>query len=267
MKKSIVINVLTAVFVLFPHSAMSEEAGARAVTTPAQAVSTPAQAVSTPAQAVMTEAELKKNLGYFYGYSFGNMLKQGGGADADFESLTQGLRDSLSGNLPVLSPSEQEAVVTEIRARQAVITEQRQAEEAVEQQAAEAQSMSNLAAAETFLASNGAREGVVTTPSGLQYEVLTEVPGTNAVQTDRVSVHYRGTLIDGSVFDESNTTPAEFGLNQVIPGWTEGLQLMSAGDKFRFYLHPKLAYGAGSVGSIPPNSLLIFDVELLSIKK
>ena len=83
--------------------------------------------------------------------------------------------------------------------------------------------------------------------------------------TSRVAVRYTGTFIDGNVFDQSGDEPVEFGLQQVVAGWTEGLQLMGIGDKFRFYLHPDLAYGVGSVGSIPPNSLLVFDVELLEI--
>ncbi len=122
---------------------------------------------------------------------------------------------------------------------------------------------------ERFLAANQLKEGVQVTESGLQYEVLTMGRGPKPQATDRVKVHYHGTLIDGSVFDSSveRGEPAEFGLNQVIKGWTEGLQLMPVGSKFRFYIPQELGYGERATGSIPPYSTLIFDVELLEILK
>jgi len=117
-----------------------------------------------------------------------------------------------------------------------------------------------------FLQANGQREGVQVTGSGLQYEVFTESVGANAELSNRVVVNYLGSFVDGEVFDQSGDQPAEFGLQQVIAGWTEALQLMRVGDKYKLYLHPDLAYGAGSVGRIPPNSLLIFEIEMLEIK-
>ena len=122
---------------------------------------------------------------------------------------------------------------------------------------------------EKFLAENALREGVTTTESGLQYEVIKMGRGKKPAATDRVKVHYHGTLIDGTVFDSSveRGEPIVFGLNQVIKGWTEGVQLMPIGSKFRFYIPEELGYGAQNAGSIPPYSTLIFEVELLGIEK
>ena len=122
---------------------------------------------------------------------------------------------------------------------------------------------------EKFLTENALKEGVKVTESGLQYEVLKMGRGKKPAATDKVKVHYHGTLIDGTVFDSSveRGEPTSFGLNQVIKGWTEGLQLMPVGSKFRFYIPQELGYGAQQAGSIPPYSTLIFEVELLSIEK
>jgi len=127
----------------------------------------------------------------------------------------------------------------------------------------------NLLAGETFLADNKLREDVVTTKSGLQYEVLTMGTGDKPWATHTVTCHYHGTTIDGSVFDSSvqRGQPASFPLNMVIKGWTEGLQLMPTGSKFRFFIHPSMAYGERQVSAlIGPNCTLIFDVELISFK-
>ena len=122
---------------------------------------------------------------------------------------------------------------------------------------------------EAFLVANKEREGVKVTDSGLQYEVIKMGKGKKPAATDRVKVHYHGTLIDGTVFDSSveRGEPIVFGLNQVIPGWTEGVQLMPIGSKFKFYIPQELGYGAQSAGTIPPYSTLIFEVELLGIEK
>jgi len=127
----------------------------------------------------------------------------------------------------------------------------------------------NKAAGEKFLAENALREGVITTASGLQYEVITMGKGPKPSATDQVKVHYHGTLIDGTVFDSSveRGEPITFGLNQVIAGWTEGVQLMPVGSKFRFFIPQQLGYGAREAGSIPAYSTLIFEVELLGIEK
>ncbi len=129
-------------------------------------------------------------------------------------------------------------------------------------------SSANLKAGQDFLEANKQKAGVITLPSGLQYEVLTEGTGTKPLASNKVTCHYHGTLIDGTVFDSSvkRGQPATFPLNMVIKGWTEGLQLMSVGSKWRFFIPPQLAYGERQTGAhIGPNSTLIFDVELLDV--
>lgn len=210
-----------------------------------------------------TPEQLQKDLGYYFGYSFGNMLKDGGSADVDFDRLIKGLRDSLSDLPPSIAPERREIVYNEIRRRQEQAQERaRAAQEQAEREAGAA----NMAAAEAFLEENAARPEVTETSTGLQYEVLTEAEGETARADSRVVVHYEGRLLNGQVFDRSGETPAEFSLDQVIMGWSQGLQAMSPGDRYRLFIPPGLAYGAGSVGQIPPNSLLIFDVELVEIK-
>lgn len=137
---------------------------------------------------------------------------------------------------------------------------------------AEQQKKQSAAAAESgvkFLAENAKKEGITVTESGLQYEVLTAAEGDKPLATDTVTVHYKGTLIDGTEFDSSygRGEPTTFALNRVISGWTEGLQHMSVGSKYKFYIPQELAYGERAAGSIPPMSALIFEVELLDIKK
>ena len=144
---------------------------------------------------------------------------------------------------------------------------QRKVQQAGQQAVAKAAENNKKAGAE-FLAENAKKEGVKTTASGLQYEVLSEGTGKQPVAADTVRVHYTGKLLDGTVFDSSveRGEPAEFGLTQVIAGWTEGLQLMKTGSKFRFFIPADLAYGDhGAGGSIPPQATLIFDVELLAV--
>ena len=133
----------------------------------------------------------------------------------------------------------------------------------------------NKAAGEKFLEENKAKEGIVTTESGLQYKVITEGKGQVPTSTDRVKVHYKGTLIDGTEFDSSysrkdkdgNPQPSTFRANQVIKGWTEALTMMPIGSKWELYIPQELAYGSQDTGTIPPFSTLIFEVELLSIEK
>jgi FKBP-type peptidyl-prolyl cis-trans isomerase FkpA len=175
---------------------------------------------------------------------------------SDKAALMAGFKDAFNG----------ESQYTEEEVEQFVLafsTKFRAAEEA----AGKAASAQAIEAGVSFLAENALREEVVTTESGLQYEVLTPADGAKPTAEDTVRVHYHGTLLDGTVFDSSveRDEPAEFPLNRVIPGWTEGVQLMEVGSKYRFYIPSQLAYGPRATGKIPANSALIFDVELLAI--
>jgi len=174
----------------------------------------------------------------------------------DEDALRRGFLDGLA-EQSVLRMEEMQTIIR--NADQEVRTKQ----EAL----ASAQAEDNIAKGQAFLAENAAKEGVVTTESGLQYEVLVEGTGTKPAATDTVVVHYKGTLLDGTEFDSSykRGEPASFPLNRVIAGWTEGVQLMSEGSKYKFYIPSELAYGPRATGNITPNSTLIFEVELIDV--
>jgi FKBP-type peptidyl-prolyl cis-trans isomerase len=196
---------------------------------------------------------------YAIGQNVGGSLKATN-MTIDIPAFVQGLRDTLEGKKPLLTAEEAMAVMQEFsqKARDAEV------------QKRDEQSAKNLQDGQAFLETNKARTGVTTTASGLQYEVITQGTGAKPKATDKVSVHYRGTLIDGTEFDSSYTRgqPATFQLDAVIPGWTEALQLMPVGSKYKVFLPPTLAYGERGAGAqIGPNSTLIFEVELLSIEK
>ncbi len=195
--------------------------------------------------------------GYSIGVNIGmNLVNQMPMDDLDADSLVAGVRDALSGELQM----SEEEIMASIQAFSIAQQEKMSAE-------VEASSQAGV----EFLVSNGERAEVTSTASGLQYEVLEQgaASGSMPSETDTVTVHYHGTLIDGTVFDSSveRGQPASFPLNGVIAGWTEGVQLMKVGDKFRFFIPPELAYGANGAGAlIGPNATLIFDVELLEVQ-
>ena len=201
------------------------------------------------------ETEQQK-LGYIIGMDIGNSLRTEG-TDIDIDAMIDALRTTYEGGITKLT-TEQAQVI-----RESFIAKRRSVAEAE----ANALSETNRLEGEAYLAENLGKEGVQVTESGLQYKVLTMGSGVKPAATDNVEVHYRGTLLDGSEFDSSysRNQPMSFQLDRVIAGWTEGVQLMPVGSKFEFYIKPELAYGAGGGGPIPPNSTLIFEVELLSI--
>ncbi|GAA6167063.1 macrophage infectivity potentiator Mip [Sessilibacter corallicola] len=183
----------------------------------------------------------------------------------DMAALVQALEDSQSESDPKMTDDEMRVTMEELREK---MTARLQAQQAEAAEAARVAAEANAKEGEEFLAANSEKEGITTTESGLQYKVVTEGTGAKPGPTDKVTVHYRGTLIDGSEFDSSygRGSPATFGVNQVISGWTEALQLMSEGSKWELYIPSDLAYGPGGTGGlIGPNATLIFEVELLNI--
>lgn len=198
-----------------------------------------------------------ERVGYMIGMDIGNSIKDQQD-QVDLDTLLQGIRDVYEGNDTLLSTAEAQQI------RQQYMQERR----AQMQQERQAQAETNLEEGEAFLAENANKEGVQVTDSDLQYKVIESGDGASPSAEDTVTVHYRGKLLNGTEFDSSYSRgqPASFALDQVIPGWTEGVQLMNVGSKYRFFVPPDLAYGEQGSRGIPPNATLIFDVELLDVK-
>jgi len=200
----------------------------------------------------------KDKVSYAIGMSIGQNMKKDS-LDVDPSILMRGMKDALASSKPLMTEEEAKIVMTEFR------SEMTKKKEAEAQHVGEA----NKQAGQQFLAANKTKEGVVTLPSGLQYKILKQGTGPKPTATDTVVTNYRGTLLDGKEFDSSykRGEPATFPVGQVIKGWTEALQLMPVGSKWQLFIPAELAYGERSPGAeIGPNSTLIFDIELLSIK-
>jgi FKBP-type peptidyl-prolyl cis-trans isomerase len=215
-------------------------------------------AVLIGGNAFATELETEsQKLGYIIGMDIGQSLKQQGG-ELDLDSLIDAIRATYN-NEPLAMTPEEAASIREsfIAARRAEAEQQRQSMAAI-----------NAAEGDKFLLENRTKEGIEVTDSGLQYKVVVMGEGVKPNPTDKVTVHYRGTLLNGEEFDSSysRNQPTSFQLDQVIPGWTEGVAMMPVGSKFMFFIPPNLAYGPNGGGPIGPNATLIFEVELLGIE-
>lgn len=196
----------------------------------------------------------EKKVSYAIGQEIGRGMKSQG-IKIDVSVLASSIQHALDGKEPQLKPEEAQQAMMNMRMK---MMEERKK-----------QAETNVATGKKFLEENAKKEGIKTTDSGLQYKVVKEGKGAKPAETDTVKVHYKGTLIDGTEFDSSysRNEPAEFPVNRVIKGWIEGLQLMPVGSKYMFYIPSDLAYGPQGRPSIPPNSVLIFEVELLDIVK
>ena len=197
-------------------------------------------------------------LSYALGLGIGQQLAQMGAEGINADDFAAAINDVIGGKELKVSHREAQQIVQDYFAKQ---------EQKINAKRAE-QGKAHKEAGEKYLAENAKKDGVITTPSGLQYQVLREGNGKRPSAKDSVKCHYEGFLIDGTVFDSSvqRGEPAVFGLQQVIAGWTEGLQLMQEGGKYRFFIPYRLAYGEGGAGQmIPPFAALIFDVELIEV--
>ena len=195
---------------------------------------------------------------YALGLGIGQQLAQMGASDLNIDDFAQAIKDVVNGSELKVQHRDAQQIVQDYFAKK---EEKLNAERAV-------QGKAHKEAGEKYLAENAKKEGVITLPSGLQYQVLKEGNGKKPSAKDTVKCHYEGFLIDGTVFDSSvqRGEPATFPLQQVIAGWTEGLQLMQEGAKYRFFIPYRLAYGEGGAGQmIPPFATLIFDVELIEV--
>lgn len=204
-----------------------------------------------------TQATMEPHLrdaSYGIGYNMGRQLSQAP-FKLDIDRIVDGLRDSNGGKPPAVSEAQLQAAMERLQADASAT--------------AAAQGGANGTAGDAYREANAKKPGVTTTPSGLQIETITEGTGASPKASDTVTVHYTGTLIDGTKFDSSvdRGEPVSFPLGGVIKGWTEGLQLMKTGGKARLVIPPAIAYGPNGSGPIPPNATLVFDVELLGIEK
>jgi FKBP-type peptidyl-prolyl cis-trans isomerase FklB len=242
--------ILTGALLAGP--AQAQDSGAKPAAAAPAAGASAAKKAAAPAAKGAPAGDTKSQASYSIGVSMGEQLHATGlsSETVSVERLMQGMRDALGGKVK-MTEADQQNIAGVIRTARTKLLE------------------TNHSAATAFLAENGKKKDIHTTSSGLQYKVIAPGSGASPAPTDEVQVNYKGSLLDGSVFDASgrNGGPATFGVNQVIPGWTEALQLMKPGAKFQLFIPPQLAYDERSPSpAIPPGSMLLFDVELLGVK-
>lgn len=215
------------------------------------------QETAAKSVSITEQSSANEKVGYSLGYMMAEGNKEAVG-DLNLDTFEKGFRDGYEGNKSALTQEQMQAVLTTYQKEQ----------EAKFVKDMETKAQENKTKGAAFLAENAKKEGVKQTASGLQYKVITAGTGKSPKATDVVEVNYEGKLIDGTVFDSSyeRGEPIEFPLNQVIAGWTEGLQLMKEGGKYEFYIPADIAYGEAGNAGIEPNSTLIFTVELLKVK-
>jgi FKBP-type peptidyl-prolyl cis-trans isomerase FklB len=253
-----------------PIPSTSQTPAAKSGTAPGTKNSTSAQKTTTPAKKTPPPLELKTDKdkqSYAIGMSIAKSLQnQSKYVDLDPKILEQGLKDSLSGGKTLLTEEEMRTTLT---ALQVLVRQKAQEMQAQLQKEMQEKAEANKKAGDEFLATNKTKEGVVSLADGLQYKVLTEGTGPKPTASDTVECNYRGTLIDGTEFDSSykRGQPLTIGVSGAIKGWTEALQMMPVGSKWELYVPSDLAYGPRNAGpQIGPNSTLVFQIELLSIK-
>ena len=203
-------------------------------------------------KSISTLSSFKDSTSYALGADLGENLKRQN-VEIDYDVFMAGLTDGMETGLIKLDQKQRRDVMATLQTKL--------------REKADSEGKNNLKLADEFLKKNKIKENVKETPTGLQYRIINEGDGASPKREDKVKVHYVGKLMDGTEFDSSRKRgqPSEFGLMQVIKGWTEGLQLMKLGAKYEFFIHPKIAYGSRPRPTIPANSLLIFEVELLDI--
>jgi FKBP-type peptidyl-prolyl cis-trans isomerase len=245
---------IAALISLNAFSASAQTAAKKPVATKKPVIAT----IKKPAPAVAFKTNLD-SASYAFGFSMASQLKSGGLKALNYDLMIKALKDVFNSATPLLTQEKCQAAITNLFHGLS-----KQEEELNKQKY-----MSNVNEGAAFLAQNKTKPGIKVTPSGLQYEVITDGTGSKPTAIDQVTVHYKGTLLNGFEFDSSykRGEPATFGLGQVIKGWTEGVQLMPEGAKYRFFVPYQLAYGGTGTqdGSIPPFSTLIFEVELIKI--
>jgi FKBP-type peptidyl-prolyl cis-trans isomerase FklB len=239
------IRILTSLLVFLSGSALFAQAP------PPPAPPAPANPPA-PAEPVDMQA-----VSYIIGADLGQKLKTNS-VDASLDNLIAGIKDALAGVEPKYSQDEQQKIMTAFQSELRVKSEKKQAE----------LSKKNTKLSEEFLAENGKKEGVITTASGLQYQVIKEGDGPKPGATDKVKAIYKGQLINGTVFDDSRGQPREFPVSGVVKGWQEALPMMATGSKWKLFVPPGLGYGAMQRGPvIEPSSVLVFEIELVEITK